>query len=181
MEKKALIVVDYTVDFVADDGKLTCGKAAQAIEDAIVKRINDAVEAGDEIYVCNDLHEENDPTHPESTLFPPHNIRGTAGRELYGAVKTAVGEALSAAPERGICSTKRSIARLRVHRCTRCCRSKISTRCCSAASAPISACCIPPSTPITSAIKSLSLPMRSHRLIRRDMRMRWGISRTRWV
>lgn len=29
--KKALLVVDYTVDFVADDGALSCGKPGQAI------------------------------------------------------------------------------------------------------------------------------------------------------
>lgn len=26
--------------------------------------------------------------HPETRLFPPHNIVGTPGRELYGGVKT---------------------------------------------------------------------------------------------
>lgn len=30
--KKALIVIDYTNDFVATDGKLTCGVPGQAIE-----------------------------------------------------------------------------------------------------------------------------------------------------
>lgn len=30
---KALISIDYSYDFVADDGKLTAGKPAQAIED----------------------------------------------------------------------------------------------------------------------------------------------------
>lgn len=29
---EALIVIDYTYDFVATDGKLTTGKAGQAIE-----------------------------------------------------------------------------------------------------------------------------------------------------
>ncbi len=34
--QKALISIDYTYDFVADDGKLTAGcKPAQAISDAI--------------------------------------------------------------------------------------------------------------------------------------------------
>ena len=35
--QKALISIDYTYDFVADDGKLTAGKPAQAISDAIYK------------------------------------------------------------------------------------------------------------------------------------------------
>ena len=34
-----------------------------------------------------DLHYENDMFHPETKLFPPHNIEGTAGRELYGKIK----------------------------------------------------------------------------------------------
>jgi hypothetical protein len=34
--KKALISIDYTYDFVANDGKLTAGKPAQAIEEAII-------------------------------------------------------------------------------------------------------------------------------------------------
>lgn len=34
--KKALIVIDYTYDFVADNGKLTCGKPGQAIEKILV-------------------------------------------------------------------------------------------------------------------------------------------------
>lgn len=32
---KALISIDYTYDFVADDGKLTTGKAGQVIEQAV--------------------------------------------------------------------------------------------------------------------------------------------------
>ena len=32
---KALISIDYTYDFVADDGKLTTGKAGQVIEQAM--------------------------------------------------------------------------------------------------------------------------------------------------
>lgn len=34
--KRALINLDYTYDFVAEDGKLTCGVPGQAIEEAIV-------------------------------------------------------------------------------------------------------------------------------------------------
>ncbi|MEY9977659.1 hypothetical protein [Lysinibacillus sp. RC79] len=31
--KKALLVIDYTYDFVASDGKLTCGEPGQALLD----------------------------------------------------------------------------------------------------------------------------------------------------
>ncbi|WP_040949559.1 cysteine hydrolase family protein [Gorillibacterium massiliense] len=79
---KALIVIDYTVDFVT--GKLPVGEPAIAIEDAIVKLVKQFLNNGDAVVMAVDLHEENDPDHPESKLFPPHNIRGTEGRRLYG-------------------------------------------------------------------------------------------------
>ncbi|MCM3721292.1 cysteine hydrolase family protein [Solibacillus isronensis] len=85
--KKALIVIDYTYDFVADDGKLTCGKPGQAIENNISTLIEQFIEQNDVVVFANDLHVENDPYHPESKLFPAHNIVGTKGRELYGSVK----------------------------------------------------------------------------------------------
>ena len=34
--KRALINLDYTYDFIAEDGKLTCGVPGQAIEEGIV-------------------------------------------------------------------------------------------------------------------------------------------------
>ncbi|MBM7642124.1 cysteine hydrolase family protein [Streptococcus loxodontisalivarius] len=81
---KALISIDYTTDFVADDGKLTAGNPAQAIEEKIAAVTKEAFEAGDYIFFMIDCHEEEDVFHPESKLFPPHNIKGTAGRDLYG-------------------------------------------------------------------------------------------------
>lgn len=82
--KKALLVVDYTVDFVADDGALTCGKPGQEIEEAICQLTEEFIAEGHFTAFPVDLHERNDPYHPETKLFPPHNIRGTAGRNLYG-------------------------------------------------------------------------------------------------
>lgn len=49
--------------------------------------IEQFIEHNDVVVFANDLHFENDPYHPESKLFPPHNIVGTKGRELYGSVK----------------------------------------------------------------------------------------------
>lgn len=86
---RALIVIDYTVDFVADDGNLTCGEPAQALDAYISRLMNDFHSGGDYIIMANDTHEQDDPHHPETNLFPPHNIRGTEGRELYGEVKAA--------------------------------------------------------------------------------------------
>lgn len=82
--KKALLVVDYTVDFVADDGALTCGEPGQAIEERICELVEQFLQQGELVVFPVDLHEQDDPYHPEAKLFPPHNIRGTAGRNLYG-------------------------------------------------------------------------------------------------
>lgn len=84
MGKRALINVDYTFDFVADEGALTCGKPGQEIEDHIVAVTKEFIEAGDYVVFAIDAHQEGDELHPESKLFPPHNIIGTAGRDLYG-------------------------------------------------------------------------------------------------
>lgn len=84
MRHQALLNIDYTRDFVADDGKLSCGAPGQALEDAIIHITDAFIEAGDEVFFAIDAHTENDPYHPEAKLFPPHNIIGTPGRALYG-------------------------------------------------------------------------------------------------
>ena len=83
---KALISIDYTYDFVADDGKLTAGKPAQAISKAIAQVTQKAYDNGDYIFFTIDGHDEGDDFHPETKLFPPHNIKGTSGRNLYGSL-----------------------------------------------------------------------------------------------
>lgn len=84
--KKALLVIDYTNDFVATDGKLTCGEPGQLLDTPIANLIEQFIAEKNVVFFANDLHEENDPFHPETKLFPPHNIRGTSGRNLYGHV-----------------------------------------------------------------------------------------------
>lgn len=79
---KALIVIDYTRDFV--DGSLPVGEPGIAIEERVCELVESFAAAGDYVVMAVDLHEQDDPYHPESKLFPPHNIRGTSGRELYG-------------------------------------------------------------------------------------------------
>lgn len=85
--KRALINIDYTYDFVAEDGKLTCGVPGQALEESIAKLTEEFIDAGDFVAFGIDAHEEGDTYHPESKLFPPHNINGTSGKDLYGKVK----------------------------------------------------------------------------------------------
>lgn len=88
MANKALIVIDYTVDFVADDGKLTCGRPGQEIEDSIVGLAQQFASDQSWIVLAVDRHEKDDPWHPETKLFPPHNIAGTHGRDFYGKLET---------------------------------------------------------------------------------------------
>ncbi|CAH0161679.1 Isochorismatase family protein YecD [Peribacillus sp. Bi96] len=87
MGKKALINIDYTYDFVADGGSLSCGKPGQDIEKALVGITKEFIKQGDYTVFAIDLHEKGDHLHPESNLFPPHNINGTMGRDLYGMLK----------------------------------------------------------------------------------------------
>ena len=84
MMKKALLIIDYSNDFIADEGALTCGKAGQALDDEIVALINKSLAAGDFIFVCNDEHQADDKYDPESELFPPHNLAGSWGAKIYG-------------------------------------------------------------------------------------------------
>lgn len=86
--KKALINVDYTYDFVAEDGKLTCGKPGQEIEAKIVGITKEFLENGDFVAFGIDAHDEGDDLHPETKLFPPHNIVGTPGMNLYGSLQS---------------------------------------------------------------------------------------------
>ncbi len=79
---RAMIVIDYTVDFVV--GKLPCGDPGIAIEGRIAELTEAYLAAGDYVVMAVDLHDEEDKLHPEHRLFPPHNIRGTEGRQLYG-------------------------------------------------------------------------------------------------
>ena len=85
---KALLIIDYTNDFVDDKGALTCGKAGQAIESTLVDLANEFHTNGDCVIFPTDTHHLNNPYHPETKLFPPHNIADTWGHELYGNLNT---------------------------------------------------------------------------------------------
>ncbi|MCO6526267.1 isochorismatase family cysteine hydrolase [Snodgrassella sp.] len=84
---KALISIDYTNDFIAENGALTTGIAGQSIEEEMVNVARTFIEQGDFVVFAIDAHQANDQYHPENKLFPPHNIIGTEGQDLYGALK----------------------------------------------------------------------------------------------
>lgn len=88
--KEALLIIDYTNDFVADKGALTVGKKAQDLEENILSLANDFLRNKGWIFLPTDLHTPNDPYHPESKLFPPHNKKDTWGREFYGKLNKFV-------------------------------------------------------------------------------------------
>ncbi|KAB7707817.1 isochorismatase family protein [Bacillus aerolatus] len=90
MSKKALINVDYTIDFV--NGALPVGQPAVEIEDNITSLTEEFLNEGEFVVLAIDIHKENDPYHPETKLFPPHNIAGTEGRRLYGRLETVYQE-----------------------------------------------------------------------------------------
>lgn len=83
---KALLIIDYTYDFVADDGALTAGKTAQALEERLVKLADQFLQNGDYVIFPTDGH-TRDKFSPEYKLFPAHCIVGTKGQKLYGKVK----------------------------------------------------------------------------------------------
>jgi len=84
MTKKALINIDYTNDFV--NGALPVGKPGEAIEEKVVSLTKEFLDAENYVVLAIDIHVEDDPFHPEMKLFPPHNLAGTHGRELYGGL-----------------------------------------------------------------------------------------------
>lgn len=81
---KALINIDYTNDFVAENGALTCGEPGQKIENVIVEITKHFINNDDYVVFAVDCHERNNPYHPETKLFPPHNLEDGLGRMLYG-------------------------------------------------------------------------------------------------
>ena len=83
---KALLIIDYTNDFVADNGSLTVGKPAQALEQPIISLANQFLKNKDYVILPTDGHLKDDHFNPEHRLYPPHNIIGTKGQKLYGKV-----------------------------------------------------------------------------------------------
>lgn len=87
---KALLIIDYTNDFVATKGALSAGKSAQDLEPYIVNLANNFLNRNDYVILPTDMHEQNDTFHPESKLFPAHNIKDTWGRKFYGSLQNFI-------------------------------------------------------------------------------------------
>lgn len=89
---KALIITDFTFDFVDDTGELTVGKPAQLIEKRILALAEDFLAEKQFVVLANDIHDPKDTFHPENRLFPPHNVAGSKGRDPYGKLRTLAEE-----------------------------------------------------------------------------------------
>lgn len=83
--QRALLVVDYSNDFVHEAGALSAGLAGQVLDGPILAEIERAHAAGEFIFVCHDEHTADDAYHPEAALFPAHHVKGGWGAEFYGA------------------------------------------------------------------------------------------------
>ena len=82
--KRALLIIDYSNDFVDEKGVMSCGEAGRALDEPILAQIRHTLDRDDFVFVCNDAHEEGDAYAPEAVLFPPHNLVGSWGAEIYG-------------------------------------------------------------------------------------------------
>lgn len=84
--KKALVVVDYQVDFV--DGAFGTNDLAVSIEDAVYDRIQEYLDRGDIVVYTMDTHPaENYALTREGSYIDPHCVPGTEGWEVYGKVR----------------------------------------------------------------------------------------------
>jgi nicotinamidase-related amidase len=82
--KRALVIVDYQNDFV--HGSLGFPRA-QAIEEAIVAKIEDFLAAKDDLFFTFDTHGSDYLETREGQNLPvAHCIRGTEGWEIFGRV-----------------------------------------------------------------------------------------------
>ncbi|MCL1901609.1 MAG: cysteine hydrolase [Firmicutes bacterium] len=88
--RKALIIIDFTNDFVADNGKLSAGLPAQNIDITISKIIKKFDSESNLIVVASDSHEESEKYSIEAKLFPSHCIKGSNGQKLYGETAKAI-------------------------------------------------------------------------------------------
>ncbi len=85
---KALVVVDYQVDFV--NGALGF-PGAEKLEQIILDKIADCRSSGGQVIFTLDTHGENYLETAEGIKLPiPHCIKGTPGHALYGKVAGAV-------------------------------------------------------------------------------------------
>lgn len=83
MPREALLIIDMSNDFVDDNGSLTAGSSAKAIVPYIVALADSMLRDGHLVAISMDTHQVGD-SHFAS--WPPHNVEGTWGHQLYGGI-----------------------------------------------------------------------------------------------
>lgn len=81
MGRKALLVIDMPNDFVADNGRLTIGKAAQETVPYIAELCQKTLDEGGVVVFPTDNH-----VGGKDAPFPDHCDPATDGVKLYGAI-----------------------------------------------------------------------------------------------
>ena len=81
---EAYISIDYTNDFIHDNGALTLKERGQAIEKAMVTFVKEGLEQKHLVVLAMDCHRLDEHNHPENKLFPPHNLEGSFGQQCFG-------------------------------------------------------------------------------------------------
>ncbi len=84
--KKALVVIDYQVDFVI--GSLGCADSL-ALEPLLFDRVADALDGGVDVFFTRDMHNGSEYSGTaEAKEFPTlHCVEGTEGCEIFGRLK----------------------------------------------------------------------------------------------
>lgn len=77
--KRALIVVDMLVGFLAEGKPLYCGEDARAIIPFVTDKVKEFVTSGEPVIFVKDSHAPDD---AEFKMFPPHCVVGTDETEL---------------------------------------------------------------------------------------------------
>lgn len=81
--KEALIILDMSNDYVADDGALTIGEPAQKIVPYIENLATRFLKDNNLVVVAMDSLVKKESNF---NTWPPHNIIGTEGQKLYGSL-----------------------------------------------------------------------------------------------
>lgn len=81
--KKALLIVDMSNDFVADEGGLTVGRTAQDVVPFVHALASLFCQEGEPVVLTMDAHASND---PHFQRWPVHNVVGTWGQQPYGSL-----------------------------------------------------------------------------------------------
>ncbi len=102
----ALLIIDYTNDFVADKGALSCGEPGQKLEPSILKLADKFVANGDWVILPTDVHKPNDPYHPETKLFPLTMSAGLG--DVNFMVVCQIGSKIIKTRIKSICMTRRA-------------------------------------------------------------------------